>query len=429
MLSLLAQAWPLLLAMGLLILLSAFFSGSEAALFSLSARDRKLLSRGGIGGRVATALLSNPERLLSAILFWNLLINMTYFAIAAILGSRLESDPDAGRSAAIAFTAVSLLTIIFFSEMLPKSFAVLVPVRLSMLIAVPLDITVRTVGPAIPMVTRANAAVSRLIWPSFSPEPEIDLADIERAIELGTDDAALLQRERMALRSLVQTAETRVSEWMRPRSKLWLGSEPIHRRLVLEGGIQSGYLMVLDVNQEMISKAIGLRSLRPSQMDDLGEAAEPVIYVPWSAMVSQVLDQLNDEDRAVAVVVNEFGELMGAITIDDILERVLAPRKQDELIGEASIQELGENRYRVWGLVSIRQLAKYLGIDVDGEGVTTVAGYVGRKNERFARPGDSAVMGPYGLTVTEESDESVWIEVRASEDVSREDEAPPEASS
>ncbi|MDA8744179.1 CNNM domain-containing protein [Rubripirellula amarantea] len=417
MLSLLAQAWPLMLAMGLLILLSAFFSGSEAALFSLSTRDRKLLSRGGLGGRVATALLANPERLLSAILFWNLLINMTYFAIAAILGSRLEMDPNAGRSEAIAFTAVSLLTIIFFSEMLPKSFAVLVPVRLSMLIAVPLDIAVRIVGPAIPLVTRANAAVSRLIWPSFAPEPDIDLADIERAIELGTDDAALLQRERMALRSLVQIAETRVSEWMRPRSKLWLTGEPVQRRIVLEGGIQNTYLMVLDSNREMIIKAIGLRTLRPSQMDDMGEAAEPVIYVPWSAMVSQVLDRLNEDDRTVAVVVNEFGELMGAITIDDILERVLAPRKQDELIGEATIQELGDHRYRVWGLVSIRQLAKHLGVDVDGEGVTTVAGYIGRQNERFARPGDSALMLPYTLTVTEQSEESVWIEVRRHDDI------------
>ena len=84
-------AWPLLLAMSVLILLSALFSGSEAALFSLSTRDKKLLRRGGIGGKIATRLLEHPEPLLSAILFWNLLINMTYFALAAILGSRLEA--------------------------------------------------------------------------------------------------------------------------------------------------------------------------------------------------------------------------------------------------------------------------------------------------------------------------------------------------
>ncbi len=110
------------------------FSGSEAALFSLNRRSRKSLDRAGVGGRIASRLLQDPERLLSAILFWNLLINMTYFAIAAIVGGKLESNPAAGRSTAVTFTVLSLLTIIFFSEMLPKSLAVLAPMRLSVMV-------------------------------------------------------------------------------------------------------------------------------------------------------------------------------------------------------------------------------------------------------------------------------------------------------
>ena len=288
-----ADAWPLLLAMAILVLLSSFFSGSEAALFSLSTRDKKRLAQGGLGGRVATELLQHPEPLLSAILFWNLLINMLYFALAAILGSRLEAT--SGQSAAIGLTVISLLAIIFFSEMLPKSFAVLVPVRLSTLLAPPLAMAVRMVRPALPLVTRTNSAMGRLLWPSFRAESEINLADIERAIELGTDDAALLQRERSSLRSLVQTAETRVGEWMCPRSQLRLCREPIARSQVVEQGLRNGYLMVTDPESEMIVKAIGLRMLRPSQWDDLAQAAEPVIYVPWSALVSQVLDRLHHE--------------------------------------------------------------------------------------------------------------------------------------
>ncbi len=191
-------------------------------------------------------LLEDPERLLSAILFWNLLINMTYFAIAAIIGARLELDETAGRTVAIVFTMLSLLAIIFFSEMLPKSVAVLAPMRLSVLVGPPLSLAVRMVSPVLPLVAVTNLAASRLIWPTFEPEPEIDLADIERAIELGTDDAALLQRERMALRGLVEMAETRVSELMRPRSKLWLCSDPSDRSVVAEDMPPSGYLMVTD---------------------------------------------------------------------------------------------------------------------------------------------------------------------------------------
>ncbi|WP_246151297.1 CNNM domain-containing protein [Rubripirellula reticaptiva] len=417
--------WPWLISMAVLIVLSALFSGSEAALFSLTPRSRKSLVRAGIGGRIAAGLLENPERLLSAILFWNLLINMTYFAIAAIVGGKLEHHPAAGHSFAIAFTVASLMTIIFFSEMLPKSLAVLAPLRLSVLIGPPLLLAVRVVSPALPLVAVTNQAASRLIWPSFEPEPEIDLADIERAIELGTDDAALLQRERMALRGLVEIAETRVNELMRPRSRLWLCNDLSDRNAIIEQPLHSNYLMLVD-NDEMIIKSIGVRMLRPSHLDDLVSFAEPVIYVPWSAYVSQVLDLLNEEDRSVAVVVNEFGEFVGAVTIDDILRRVLAPRHDEGFLSESSVQEIEPGRYRVWGSVSVRSLSKRLDIDVNCEGVTTIAGYIGRQNERVPRPGDTAPMDRFTLSVVEQEDEGVWIEVldgNRSEPGDRDDEA------
>lgn len=406
-----AEAWPWLLAMGVLILFSALFSGSEAALFSLNHRARKSLSRAGLGGRVASGLLADPERLLSAILFWNLLINMTYFAIAAIVGSRLEDNESLGPSAAIGFTIVSLLTIIFFSEMLPKSVAVMAPTRIAVLVGPLLSVAVRGVASLLPLVNVTNLAASRLIWPTFQPEPEIDLADIERAIELGTDDAALLQREKMALRGLVEIAETRVSELMRPRNKLWTCIDPPERKNVEEHLPPSGYLMVTDAAGEMIIKAVPVRMLRPSQLDDLNAVCEPVIYVPWSAPVSKVLDQLNEEERSVAVVVNEFGELVGAVSIDGIMRRVLAPRHQEDLFGEAIIQELAESHFRVSGAVSVRELSKRLETELPDEAITTVAGYIQRQNERLPRTGDQAHLGEYTLTVLESDDDSVWIDV------------------
>tara|TARA_R110002049_G_scaffold2750_8_gene22264 strand:+ start:215867 stop:217147 length:1281 start_codon:yes stop_codon:yes gene_type:complete len=409
----LGETWPWLLSMGVLILFSAFFSGSEAALFSLTPRGRRQIARGGVGGRVATGLLQDPERLLSAVLFWNLLINMIYFAIAAIIGGRLESDPERGSSPAIAFTFASLLTIIFFSEMLPKSFAVLAPVRISVLVGAPLAIAVRIVSPVLPLVKVTNLAAGRLIWPTFEPEPTIELADIERAIELGTDDAALLHRERMALRGLVEMAETRVGEVMRPRAKLLLCPAPGDRAVLAAGTPPGGYLMLTDAEGRNITSTIGIRMLRPSLMDDFAAAAEPVIYAPWSARVSQVLDQLNEENVSVAVVVNEFGESIGALSIEDILRRVLAPRMGEEESSQAEeIQVLGNDCYRVLGSLSLRVLAKRLDVELPDESIATVAGYIQRINERLPRTGDSASFHHYELVVTDQVDDETWIDVR-----------------
>ncbi|KAA5544671.1 DUF21 domain-containing protein [Roseiconus nitratireducens] len=399
--------------MAVLILLSAFFSGSEAAFFSLSPRQRRQLPRSGVGGRIAERLLGDSEQLLSAILFWNLLINMTYFAIASIVAGRLESSSQGGATWALGFTAVSLLTIIFFSEMLPKSIAVLSPARTAVLVAPPLSLAVRIVWIILPLIRTANVLSSRLLWPAFEPENEIDLADIERAVELGTDDAALLERERVALRSLVEIADTRVSELMRPRSKLQLIASPIEDRIVLDDQPPGGYLMVTDSEGQAVIGSLAIRMLRPSQLDHVNEFIEPVIYVPWSAKVARVLDQLNENDLNVAVVVDEYGDAIGALSSDRIFRRMLAPQQDHggETPHQIAIERLAPDHYRVRGLTSLRQLAKELNVPLTDESVATVAGYIQRCNERLPRLGDQSVLGPYLLTVIEESDGELAIDV------------------
>ena len=115
----LIQLLPWLLTMAVLMACSSFFSASEAALFYLQPRDRRDMENGGPGDKSAAALLEKPDRLLSAILFWNLVINIAYFAIASIVAIRMEAT-GLGNTAAVSFAVVSLLAIIFFSEMLPK---------------------------------------------------------------------------------------------------------------------------------------------------------------------------------------------------------------------------------------------------------------------------------------------------------------------
>ncbi|MEM1228341.1 MAG: CNNM domain-containing protein [Planctomycetota bacterium] len=400
----LRSAWPFLASMLVLIGVSGVFSGSEAALFSLRDRDRRRLEQSSRGGRVVASLLRDPEPLLSAILFWNLLVNMTYFALVAIVSQDI-SRPGV-------FTLLSLLAIIFFSEMLPKSFAVMAPARMALLVGLPMKVAVLIVRPVLPMVSWANGTASRLIWPSFEAEPEIELTDIERAIELSTDDAMLMRRERMTLQALVGMADTRVDELMRPRSKLLIETPPLRRFSIPDGSPPGGYLLVgepKDPTGQTILGSVALRLLRPSQWDDLDSALEPVIHVPWSARVSQVFDQLDSADVNVAIVVNEFGEVVGALSVDDILGGVLASRnRKDE--PEDQIQTIGGNHFRMPGSTSLRALARRLNVSLPEERTATVAGHLQRHNERVPRVGDVAPLPPFELVVTEEDADGVWIE-------------------
>ncbi|TWU16160.1 CNNM domain-containing protein [Allorhodopirellula heiligendammensis] len=400
----LAAQWPYLSAMLVLIIASGLFSGSEAALFSIRDRDRRRLMRGGGAGRVVANLLDEPDRLLATILFWNLLINMIYFALVAIV-AKDTSQPSL-------FTFAALVSIIFCSEMLPKSVGVMTPLRISLAVGVPISIAVTIVSPILPIVRWANDAVSRLLWPSFQPEPAIDLADIERAIDLGTDDAVLIRRERAALQSLVAMAEMRADEMMRPRSRLRVLTPPLDPTSLHGGSPPGGYIMVADPRDptgETWIGTIAVRMLRPQQCIDLASAIDPIVFTPWSSRVSHVYDSLRQQDLSVAVVVNEFGEIIGALSIDDILRGVLASKGQRDA-AEDQIQRVGGDHYRMPGMTSLRALARMLSMDVPEERAATVSGYVQRHNERVPRVGDVALLPPYELVVTDEDDDDIWIE-------------------
>ncbi|WP_237607526.1 CNNM domain-containing protein [Roseimaritima sediminicola] len=421
------SAWPVvlpwLLPMATLIVLSAFFSSSEAALFSLRARDLRTLARRGAAGRAAGRLLEQPERLLSAILFWNLMINMLYFGIASIVGGRLEQAEQGGSAAAIGFTVASLLAIIFCSEMLPKSLAVVSPVRLSFYIAPPLTLAVRAVSPLLPVISVANLFTRRLIWPSFEPEADLDLTDIERAIDLGTGDAALAARERAMLQRLVEMADTRVGEWMCPRSQLRIDTLPVDEDILQRPLPPDGYLLFAEPGTEEVVAAVAVRRLRPSQIDDLANHVESVLYVPWSATVSHALDVMVQQDRHVVAVVNEYGETVGVLTMDDVMRQLLSgPDRHPYHTTRSQIEEVEPGLLRVAGNTSARRLAKLLGLARPEGRSVTVTGWMQRVNERVPRLGDTCRWEHYQLKVCDEhEDGTLSIEIRSIDDVDAEE--------
>ena len=401
--------FPWLVPMLVLSLLSALFSGSEAALFSLREKDLRSLKRRGASGRAVVALISRPERLLSGILFWNLMVNMMYFGIAGIVAGRLENGAN-GSKAAIIFTVASLLFLIFFSEMLPKSIAVLVPQRIALVIAFPMTTAVRIIGPALPLISVINLAIQRLVWPSFTAEPDIDLSDIGRAIEVGTHDAALAQQEQAALRNLVQIADLRIDECMRPRSQLMLVRKPIEIDSFGKQLPPGGYAFVIDEEADEIVGSIALGLMRPSQFDDLDSVIEAVCYVPWSASVSTVLDLLQQQDLSAAVVVNEFGESIGVLTIEDIMRHVLSGRFEHvNLESQQPLETIETGHYRASGAMGLRKIAKQLDITPPEGRTASIAGWMQRINERPPRLGDTCPWDDFQLEVVQESEDGSCV--------------------
>lgn len=387
--------------MAVLIACSAFFSGSEAALFYLRPQDRRLLAGGSTAQRLAHHILGDPDRLLSAVLLWNLAINMTYFGISSIVGLRLERQ--LGSSRAIAFSVTSVLALIFFSEMLPKSLAVLGPRKIAGFVALPLASAVRIVDPLMPALRVVCLLSRRLIWPRFQAEPYLQINDLERAIEYSGADAELVEYERATLRNIVGMSEMRADEWMRPRTQFTLFRAPVALSDLGGAMTPSGYLLVAAADGHEITGAINLAKLVNVPQQNLEKYAEPVIYMPWCATVADILQQMHQEDREVVAVVNEFGETIGILTHDDILDTLFHqnPSRSDRLLDQEPIRRIRHGVWHVNGMTSLRRLERHFGVSLPHSRSVTVAGIIQERLQRIPETDDHVDWGPFHFRILE----------------------------
>ncbi|MFQ5734226.1 MAG: CNNM domain-containing protein, partial [Planctomycetaceae bacterium] len=160
---------PGVLAMLGLTVASGFFSGSETALFYLSHEELRGMRLGSPGERMAAGLMQQPDRLLTAVLFWNLVINLAYFSTSVVVAQRLIGGGH-GAVAAV-FGVASLMAIILFGEVLPKSGAVVFRRSLASLVSYPLAVAVRLLDPITPALNRMTTVARRTFWPNLEREP------------------------------------------------------------------------------------------------------------------------------------------------------------------------------------------------------------------------------------------------------------------
>lgn len=390
-----------LAAMAALIFCSAFFSCSEAALFYLRRQDRRNFMTGNLAQRMAVQLLEKPDRLLTAVLFWNLLVNIVYFALAAIVSLHLAGQSRQAEASLVAVGA--FIALILLGEMLPKSFAVLHTRFLASFVSIPLAVTVRLVDPLAPVLRGVILLSRRLIYPNFKPEPYMHLGDLERAIELSTTDVASLEQEQTVLNNLVSLSDIRVDELMRPRTQ-YLSFRPPVTLADLKGQIPpSGYLLVTEPDGDDVAAAIPLKHLSEIPERTLEHHAVPVVNVPWCTTAAVALEEMRQRNRRVAAVINEFGETIGIITFDDLLATIFSdsPSRSARLLRTVPIQQIQPGIWHVTGMTSLRRLARYFQTTLPETYSITVAGVTQEVLQRLPVRGDEVEWGPFRWTVLE----------------------------
>lgn len=402
--------------MAALIAASGFFSASETALFYLSREEIRRMQSGHTAERVAAALMHQPDRLLTVVLFWNLMINLAYFSVNLVTAKRLV---DAGQTGAAGLLSLGgLVGLILFGEVCPKSFAVLFRRRVAILASVPLSVAARILDPVLPMLAATTGALRRVLYPQLKLEPFLEVDDIERAVETSELGVELVQLEQQLLSRILEFSDMTVEEVMRPRGTYHVWQPPVDLEELKSRGTLTEILLIGGDDHDSVTGALALYDLNSIPKRHLENVAEKVIHVPWCSTVADTLTALRSKLVSVASVVNEYGETIGIITEDDILDTLLNPHSSRgrRLLEREPVVLRPDGSMVADGLTTLRYLASRLDHDYDPEedAPVTLAALLHDELERFPVVGDECRWEGYLLRVVEagEPGEAIQVEIQ-----------------
>lgn len=384
--------FPGSLALLALIFASGFFSGSETAIFYLSRSELRQFSKGKPSEQIVAALAADADRLLTAVLFWNLLINLSYFAVAGVIARRLA---DQGMTAAAGvFTVGSLLAIILFGEVLPKSLSIVFRKKIAILVSWPLAASVRLLDPVIPLLQNISRLMRRTFWPHIQKESYLHSEDLERAVDASGSSEEVIRHERQILHNILDLSEMLVEEAMRPRGTYLTFNMPVQLEDLTKITPNTDYIILRkrDTETDEIERIISLTELSSFSEKMLNQKSKRVIHVPWCANLSDVYSRFQAEDCLFASVVDEYGETIGIVSHDDIIDTLLSPEpsRAKRILRREPVREVAPGVYHVEGITTLRYLCRKLQQDYEiaDDGLLTVAGMFHEKLEHIPEVGD-----------------------------------------
>ncbi len=404
-----------LAAIFVLILFSAFFSGSETALTAASrARIHQLEAEGHGRARLVSLLITHKERLIGAILLGNNSVNILASALAT--GALISVFGEAG----IIYATVGMTLLVFiFAEVLPKTYAIRHADRTALAVAPTLRLLVALLSPLADAVQYLVAGLLRLVGGSPDPRGAFTVSDEIRAvIDMHAREGSMRKHYRDMLRSVLDLSEVEVGEIM------------VHRKSMatIEASLPAGQIVaqVLDSpftriplwrdDPDNIVGVLHAKNLFKTIQGQTDGAAEVAIadvasepwFVPDTTTLADQLAEFRRRREHFALVVDEYGALMGLVTLEDILEEIVGEIVDEHDRPTRGVQLQPDGSYLVDGAVTIRDLNRAFDWRLPDDEASTVAGLVIHEakripemSERFRLHGfDIEIIGRKGNQIT-----------------------------
>ncbi len=387
-----AGFWISASAILFLIVLSAFFSGSETALTAASrGKLRSLSSRGRAGAELALKITEDSERLIGSVLLGNNLVNILATSLATALLSRTF-----GESGVLLATLVMTLLILIFAEVLPKTYAITNSEKAASFVARPISVVVAVFAPFVSAVRVLVRVVLRVFGVKANPDDPILAVreEIVGTLQIGHSEGVVEKDDRDRVLGALDLSDRTVEEIMLHRSEIEMIDADAEPDAILSQCLQSHYtrLPVFKNDPENIVGLVHAKDLLRA-MDkltrgpeasadavkkfDILEVAKQPYFVPDTTPLNHQMRQFMRGRTHFALVVDEYGALRGLITLEDILEEIVGEITDEfDVTTELPVEETGDGGFIVDGAMTIRDLNRAQEWNLPDEVANTVAGLV-----------------------------------------------------
>jgi Mg2+/Co2+ transporter CorB len=371
--------WPfVLLGLMFLIASSAFFSGSETALMAVDRWRIRHLSRKRKRARLVEKTLKEPEKLIGTILLGNNLVNVAASALATSVAIKFV-----GEEGVIWSTLIMTLLILVFAEITPKTVAAYYPEQMSILIVQPIYVLIKLLYPIVRVLSAVSnklIALLRLEKPGF--ESVLGIEEIAAMLQVGAEEGVLKKRDEEMLQAVLALDRIPVESVMLPtRDVVAFEFDTPYEEVMAK--VKESEFSRYPVYQESKSELSGFVHIKdlfkwtgtPGQFS-LKKIMRRASYVPEGKSLRQQLVDFQKSRIHLAFVVDEYGEVVGIVSLEDILEEIVGEIEDEHDRFLRRIQPQSDGSVLVDGSLSIRDLNKWLTWDLPEDGYQTIAGLV-----------------------------------------------------
>ena len=380
----------LILVIIFLLIISAFFSGSETALTAASRpKMYQLEKENNLRAKIVNFLKNKKERLIGTLLLGNNLVNTLATAIATSFFINLLKDNEKG---ILYSTIVMTLLILIFGEVLPKTIAINKADKFALLFAPFIKFLVTILSPFTYLINSFTRIILKLFKFEISTDISTSEDELRGTIDLHAKSEGSTQEKDM-LQGILDLDDLQVNEIMTHRKNIEViyANESINKNIKKILNSQFTRLPLYDKNSDKILGIINvkdvLKNINKKKKLDLKLIAKNAWFIPETTSVLDQLQEFKKKQRHLAFVVDEYGTLMGIVTLEDIIEEIVGDIEDEHDIKIKGAKKSKDGKYTISGNVTIRDINREFGWNLPDKDASTLAGLIFHEIKAIPEPG------------------------------------------